>query len=166
MAAFRETYSELHESRSLANFVNMLALTATTTSSTRKTITDILMMEKPHVIYESPSKMNIAYSVHYMENERSVEDHFQWLVNEIVERKTKATQTLIYCQTITQCGIIYSTIKGMLGKNLYADNTNNPRKVVLELLHSCTPESNKETVLNAFQNEDSAVRVLVATIAL
>ncbi|KAJ7369718.1 hypothetical protein OS493_037000 [Desmophyllum pertusum] len=78
ITAFRETYSELHESRSLANFVNMLALTATTTSSTRKTITDILMMEKPHVMYESPSKMNIAYSVHYMKNERSVEDHFQW----------------------------------------------------------------------------------------
>lgn len=52
----------------------------------------------------------------------------------------------------------------MLGNNLYADNSNEPRKVVLEMLHSCTPDSNKEAVLNTFQDADSTVRVLVATI--
>lgn len=36
MAAFRETYSELHELRSLAPSVKMIALTATATASTRK----------------------------------------------------------------------------------------------------------------------------------
>lgn len=61
--------------------------------------------------------------------------------------------------------MIYSTIKGMLGNNACPDSTNNPRKVVLEMLHSCTPESNKEAVLNAFQNKDSTVKVFVATSA-
>jgi len=61
--------------------------------------------------------------------------------------------------------VLYSTIKGMLGDNFFADSSNDPRNVVLEMLHSCTPDSNKEAVLNAFQKEDSPVRVLVATIA-
>lgn len=80
MAALRETYAELHEMRSLATSVKMIGLTA---SSTRKTITKILMMENPHVIYENSGKMNIAYSVQYKEKEKSVEDedYFQWLVN-------------------------------------------------------------------------------------
>ena len=79
MAAFRETYAELHELRS--SDVKMLALTATATTSTRQTITEILLMDNPHVIYENPSKANIAYSVHYMDKERSVEDYFRWLAD-------------------------------------------------------------------------------------
>ena len=165
MAAFRETYSELHELRSLAPTVKMIALTATATASTRKTITEVLMMENAHVVYVNPGKMNIAYSVHYKEKEKSVEDYFQWLAAEIKELKSKAPRTIIYCQTIKQCALIYSTIRGMLGNELLADSSTSPRNVVLEMLHSCSPEKNKEAVLNAFQREDSSVRVLVATIA-
>ena len=76
MAAFRETYSELHELRSLAPSVKMIALTATATASTRKTIAEVLMMENAHIVYENRGKMNIAYSVHYMEKEISVGDYF------------------------------------------------------------------------------------------
>lgn len=150
---------------SLAPSVKTIALTATATSSTRKAITEILMMELPHVIHENPGKVNIAYSVHYMEKDKSVEDYFQWVVDEIKLTKIKATRTIIYCQTIKQCGVLYSTIRGMLGDNFFADGSNDPRNVVLEILHSCTPDSNKEAALNAFQKEDSPVRVLVATIA-
>ena len=74
MAAFREKYSQLHELRSLAPSVKIIALTATATASTRKTIAEVLMMENAHVVYENPGKINIAYSVHYMEKEKSVED--------------------------------------------------------------------------------------------
>ena len=83
MAAFREAHAELHELRSLAPDV----LTATATTSTRQTITDILLMDNPHVIYENPSKANIACSVHYMDKERSVEDYFRWLADELKEEK-------------------------------------------------------------------------------
>ena len=60
MAAFRETYAELHELRSLAPDVKMLAFTAIATTFTRQTITEILLMDNPHVIYENPSKANIC----------------------------------------------------------------------------------------------------------
>ena len=151
--------------RSLAPSVKMIVLTATATASTRKTIAEVLMMENAHIVYENPDKMNIAYSVHYMEKEKSVEDYFQWLAEEIKELKSKATRTIIYCEMIKQCGLIYSTIRGMLGNDLYADSTKSPRNVVLEMLHSCSPEKNKEAVPSAFQRDNSCVRVLVATIA-
>ena len=157
MATYRETYSELHELRSLAPTVNILALNATATRSTRETITEVLLMKDSHVISESPSKTNIAYSVHYMGNDKPIEEYFQWLVDETIERQIKATQTIIYCQTIKQCGTIYSTLRGMLGDKLYADSTNDRKKVVLEMLHSCTPDQNKEAILEAFQKEDSPV---------
>ena len=86
-------------------------------------------------------------------------------MDEITEEKIKATRTIIYCQTIKQCGTIYSTLRRILGDKLYADSTNDMRKVVLEMLHSCTPDQNKEAILDAFQKEDSPVRILVATIA-
>lgn len=81
------------------------------------------------------------------------------------EKKVATTRTLFYYQTIKQCDVIYSIIKGMLGSSFYADNSRDPRKVLLEMLHSCTPDRNKKVVLEAFQADNSPVRVLVATIA-
>ena len=80
-------------------------------------------MKDSHVISQSPSKTNIAYSVLYMGNDNPIEEYFQWLVDEITEEKIKATRTIIYCQTIKQCGTIYSTLRGMLGDKLYANIT-------------------------------------------
>ncbi|XP_022780469.1 Bloom syndrome protein homolog [Stylophora pistillata] len=143
----------------------MLALTATATTSTRETITEMLLMDNPHVIYENPCKTNIAYSVHYMDKERLVGDCFQWLADELKEKKEKTTITIVYCQTIKQCCLIYSVLKGMHGRELYSNSADDPGHVLLEMLHSCTPVKNKDTVLYAFQKEESPVRVLVATIA-
>ena len=121
-------------------------------------------MKNSHVISESPSKTNIAYSVLYMGNDKPIEKYFQWLVDEITKEKINATRTIIYCQTIKQCDTIYSTLRGMLGDKLYADSTKDMKKFFLEMLHSCTPDQNKEALLGAFQKEDSPVRILVATI--
>ena len=100
-----------------------------------------------------------------MRNDKPIEEYFQWLVDEITEAKIKAIRTVIYCETIRECGTIYSTLRGMLGDKLYADSTNDMRKFVLEMLHSCTPNQNKEAILDAFQKQDSPVRILVATTA-
>lgn len=164
-AAFRESYSMLHELRALAPSVKMIAVTATSTKHTRETIIDSLQMENPYIIYESPSKPNIAYSVCYMPKDESVDTYFQWLGKELKELGIHTTRTIIYCQTIKQCTIIYSTIKGMLGNKLFTGDLNDRRHVLMEMLHSCTPESNKNLVLEAFKDKDSEIRVLVATIA-
>ena len=104
MAVFRESYSEPHEVRSLAPCAKVIALTATATSLTRKTVMDVLLMDNPHVIFESPGKHNVAYSVYYIPEDKSLEDYFHWLGDELMTHiKSSATRTVTYCQTIKQC---------------------------------------------------------------
>jgi superfamily II DNA helicase RecQ len=90
----------------------MMALTATATKATRDVIFNVLNMKSPHVIYESPNKGNITYSVQYMPNNIDLEQYFGWLAKELIERKVSCDRTIIYCQTIKQCGIIYGIMKG------------------------------------------------------
>lgn len=123
-------------------------------------------MNHPHVIFESPGKPNIAYSVYYIPKDRCLGDYFQWLGDEQLTEKELTTRTVIYCQTIKQCGLIYSTLRAMLGKKIFLGETgDNPRDVIVEMLHSCTPAANKAVILQSFQVENSSLRVLVATIA-
>lgn len=145
--------------------MNILALTATATRDTINTMLEVLMLKLPFVIYESPDKPNIAYSVLYIGKDKSVEHCFKWLSDELIELGTNTTRTIIYCQTIKQCTVIYTTIKAMLGKNLFIGETKDYKNVLLEMLHSCTPDDNKETICTSFQDEASGIRVLVATIA-
>ena len=164
-AVFRECYSRLHELRALAPQVNILALTATATRDTMRTIIEVLMMKDPCIIYESPAKPNITYSVHHISKDKSLEYCFKWLSDELIEHGINTTRTIIYCQTIKQCTVVYSTIKAMLGNDLYIGEKANNKNVLLEMLHSCTHDENKETIRHSFQNETSGIRVLVATIA-
>ena len=54
----------------------------------------------------------------------------------------------MYCQTIKRCDIIYVTIKGLLGNENMINNNGSP---LVELFHSCTPEANKNSILESFQ---------------
>ena len=126
---------------------------------------DVLLMDNPYIIYESPDKSNIAYSVLYMSRDESLPKYFEWLVKELLEHGIDTTRTIIYCQTIKQCSLLYVTLKGMLGDNMYAGEIGDRKRVLVEMLHSCTPNANKEEVLQAFKEHDSKLRVLVATIA-
>ena len=165
--AFRVWFSELHEFRSLLPGVPFIALTATATKDTRTSIFDALMMNEPCLIMQSLHKENILYVVKYMEKSASLSSYFSWLADEIITQKTASTRTIIYCQTIKQCAVVYSTLKELLSDNIYEDPIKrNPQRVLLEMLHSCTPNSNKENILQSFQMEDGCIRVLVATIAL
>jgi len=95
MAAFRETYSELHDFRFLAPSAKMIALVATATNLTRKTIMDVLQMDNVHMILENPSKPNVAYSEYYIPKDRSLEDHFQWLGDELITQGKKSARTIV-----------------------------------------------------------------------
>ena len=96
-------------------------------------------------IIESPHKENISYVVKYMEKSASLSNYFSWLADEIITQKTASTTTIIYCQTIKQCAVVYSTLKELLSDNIYEDPIKrNPQRVLLEMLHCCTPKCNKK----------------------
>ena len=133
--AFRECYGHLHELRSLAPNGKMIALTATATKLTKETILNILLMEKPFEVQESPNKPNVTYTVKCMQKDADHELYFEWLVKELKLKGTSCDRTIIYCQTIKQ---------GVLGKDIYHGTDNDPTNVLVEMLHSCTPSANKE----------------------
>lgn len=164
MTAFRECYGHLHELRSLAPNAKMIALTATATKLTKETIFNILLMEKPFEVQESPNKPNVTYIVKCMQKDADHELYFEWLVKELKLKRTSCERTIIYCQTIKQCSVIYGMVKGMLGKDIY-HGTDNPSDVLVEMLHSCTPSANKEKIILSFQSVTGTIRLLIATIA-
>ena len=83
-----------------------------------------------------------------------------------IDKHSMATRTIIYCQTIKQCAVVYSTLKTLIGDKSYVDPQNkDPKRVFLEMLHSSAPKSNKDFILESFQCDEGHIRVLVDTIA-
>ena len=56
------------------------------------------------------------------------------------------------------CSCVFNTEKFKLKQN------KDLRRVVLEMLHSCSPKSNKDLILESFQCDEGHSRILVATI--
>ncbi|XP_068689653.1 uncharacterized protein [Montipora foliosa] len=165
-AAFRAWFSKLHEFRSLLPACPFIALTATATSDTRDTIFESLLFNNPCTIVESPNKDNISYVVNYMKKNLNLSDYFSWLADEVLEKGILADRTIIYCQTIKKCALVYTTLKILLGGKMYEDLAQqDPKRVLLEMLHSCTPATNKQHILESFQSDTGCIRILVATIA-
>ena len=91
MAAFRETYAELHELRSLAPDVKMLALTATATTSARQTITEILLANRKSASLEQDSAQQQIATL-----KEHLNDYHKFLVKELLDKsKNDQLKTLM-----------------------------------------------------------------------
>lgn len=73
----------------------MVALTATATKLTKGTIQNVLLMENPYEITESPNKQNITYAVEYMQKDTEHELYFGWLADELRTRQSLCERTII-----------------------------------------------------------------------
>ena len=122
-------------------------------------------MNSPHVVTESPNKANISYVVQYMGKKASLAEYLSWISNEVKKCGSAATRTIIYTQTIKQCAVVYSTLKTLLGDKIYNSEDRDTKTVLLEMLHSCSPQSNKEHILASFQSDQGSIRILVVIIA-
>lgn len=88
--------------------------------------------------------------------------YVSWLADEILEKGTLATRTIIYYQTIKECALVYTTPKILLSEKIYKDlMQQQPKRVLLEMLHSSSPANNKEHILESLQSETGCIRVLV-----
>ena len=130
----------------MASDIPVIALTATATHLTRDTIVSILQMEHFVEIKESPNKTNLRYVVHCMDKKAEHEENFVWLADTLRRERHNSVRTIVYCQTIKQCSIIYATIKGLLGKENMINDNGSP---LVEMLHSCTPEARYFGVFSA-----------------
>ena len=101
MAAFMECYGRLHELRSLVTSINFMCLTATATKVTKDAIIEILCMNTPCEISESPEKQNITYIVKQMDWDAKMEEHFTWLAAEAHANGVEMIKTIIVKQYIS-----------------------------------------------------------------
>lgn len=62
--------------------------------------------------------------------------------------------------------MIFGLIKGMLGKDINVGTEKGTGNMLVEMLHSCTPSTNKETILLSFKSITGTISLLIATIAL
>ena len=163
-SAFRRWYSRLNEIRSIVTEVPFVALTATATKKSKERIFELLEFESPKEISESPNKQNVRYSVRKLDSSIPLLENFRSLIKELKEKGKNSTRTIIYCQTVKQCSHLFRMFELELVASLYAGERN-PRNRLVDMMHSGTPSSVKDNVLDQFADQTKCLWVLIATIA-
>ena len=142
-----------------------MALTATASKQTKREIFKVLKFTTPHEIVESPDRKYIVYVCQQIDSGQEINDYFGWLIDAIKEKGKDAERVLVYCQTVKQCASLFQLFANNLAKCMSSDKSLNPQKRLVEMLHSKTPESVKNTVLDSFRRENGLIRILFATVA-
>ena len=164
---FRMEFARLGEIRSLLPpSVNIMALTATATLATRKSIFKRLSMKHPEIISVSPHKSNIMYEVR---EKTTMEDDLvkpisQKLLSDGISCDHKI---IIFCRTYNECSNMYVLFKRHL-KTSFTDPPGCPdlsRFRVVEMYSRCTENGVKDSIVQSFCNPSSPLRVIIATIA-
>lgn len=120
-------------------------------------------MKKPVLLIESPNRPNIGYTVKVVPPDPS--KTFQTVVKDLSLQKGNYKRTIVYCQSIKVATQLYGFFQAELGKDIYADETMDPRKRFVEMFHSRIDELNREQILQSMALSGSSIRVLIATIA-
>ena len=159
--SFQREFANLGEISSLLSDVHIMALTATASTTTRKAICSCVGMKKVLLVSQSPNKPNIFYSVNL--DQKSIEEAFTPLVNEIRKKRTIVDRTIIFCRSYNSCTNIYFFIKSQLGESI-SEPKGFPHHAELRMVDmfiACT----QDVILKQFQRPDSTLRVIIATIA-
>ena len=87
--------------------VNLLALTATATVSTRSTIIRILGMKDPAVTATSPDKANLSFCV---KERRTIENTIGTVIDKLRVERSAMQRVMIFCRKYKHCADLYMTI--------------------------------------------------------
>ncbi|KAL9977056.1 hypothetical protein ACROYT_G014420 [Oculina patagonica] len=82
-------------------------------------------------------------------------------VKELTEKGKDSQRTINYCQTIKQCSHLFRMFELALGASLFHRGKNRNRLV--DMMHSGTPSSVKDNVLDQFADQTKCPQVLIAT---
>ena len=149
----------------LLHDVSIMALTATATKTSRKTICHVLGMMKPVVVAESPKKTNIKYSV--LPKLSTIEETFAPLMEEVQRARVNVDKTIIFCRTYDNVTRIYRFFKSRLGKG----KTEPPGLpdlacfYIVDMFTACTHVEVKNSIINSYRNPSSHLRIIIATVA-
>ena len=135
---FCKWYSRINEARSLTK-VPFMALTVTATKATKDKIFELLEFTYLVEVLASPNRNNISYCIQALDKNLTLAENFRCVIDEILRKGRNSFRTIIYCQTMKQCSILYKTFELELQQSFYLDMVVNPLNRLVEMLHSGTP---------------------------
>ena len=129
----------------------------------RQKVIRFLGMRKPKLIYVSPCKSNIIYSMSTFE---SYESTFGPLLSCIQREKMNLPRVIIYCHHYQKCSSLYIYFRNGLGHD-FTEPTDAPDVShfrLLDMYVSCTGETTKTTIIEQF-TQPSQLRIVICTVA-
>ena len=164
---FRTEYANISELRSIIpNCVNLMALTATISPSSRKLTMKMLnLCEGETVIIErSPNKKNIMYEVRKKPKDK--ESAFTSLVDQVKKFGKASPKTIIFCRTYKELTeVALSLINSLYAEDAFYIKTAEGDVPVCQMYSASTTQAAKDKILPSFTDIDGSVRIVVATIA-
>ena len=162
---FRLEYAKLQQIRSILHpSVHIMALTATATRATRNEIAESLGMHNIAIVYISPNKQNIRYVVRKFE---TIEKTFGPVADEIAKQQESLGRVVIFCQTVSDCCMLYRFFRHKLGVKFTLPNGSDDKckNRIVDMFHSDTEPCIKEEIIENFSKESHHLHVVIATIA-
>ena len=142
-----------------------MALTATATRSSRLKICSVLGMRRAVLISQPPSRPNIYYEVH--NKTPTLEEMLSPLVEELKHNRTSMDRTIIFGQSYEDCTQAFLLFRSTLGPQL-SEPVGFPNIASLRLCDmftACTRTEVKDTILKLYNDPNSCLRVIIATVA-
>ncbi len=165
-SVFRKWYGQVCQIRSFtATGTSVVALTATATKETCGLILKNLKMTQPHIIQLSPDRPNIRYSV--VKVSREFDTAFQWLVDDLREKRQTLPRVFVFCRSITTCTHLYKMFLTELQEHSYDPPSSQPdiRKRLFAMFHSRVDDDDKVKIMESVKDPAGVCRVVFCTIA-
>lgn len=163
---FRQEYANLNEVLStLSQNVHIMALTATATRASCRSICRALGMENPFVVSKIPNRPNIYFSL--SKKPPSIKEAFEPLVKELKMKRAMTDRAIIFCRTYDDLSYVYLWIMSALGKEAYEpiDSSDQVSSRLVDMFSACTEPCIRVIIHERFRDPDSALRIVIATIA-
>ena len=159
---FRREFGKLGEIRSLIpQHVNLLALTATATVSTRSKIIRILGMKDPAVTATSPDKANLSFCV---KERGTIEDTFGTVIDKLRVERSAMQRVMIFCRKYKHCADLYDYFHCSLGHEC-TEPVGAPNRARFRLVDMYSQKEVQESIIKSFSCSKAPLRVLICTIA-
>lgn len=142
-----------------------MACTATATRSDKVEVLESLEMRGCVEVSASPDRPNIFYDV---KKRTDIDTDLYQVLDSLRVKTISAPRVIVYCRSLDMCAELYAHFLHELGEGSYyppgAPQISDHR--LFGMYHACTPEHNKDVVLQSFLLPDGVVRVVFATVAL
>lgn len=162
---FRTDYGNISELCSIIpSNVNLMALTATVTSSVRKLIMNNLCMDSDtsFVIESVPNKKNIHYEVI---SKPMIGVMVKPIVQLVKKHGVNMPKTVIFCRTYKELTEVSTYLMDQLYSNNLLYTAGNLKTPICEIYTAATDNTVKSDILPSFTAQNGHIRIVIATIA-